>query len=61
MINVRLKYVVEGFKKFFNFQNDVMKVLTDLDGYDVDGENGDKNLDSLTSVQVRGRSNSMSL
>ncbi len=38
-----------------------MKVLTDLDGYDVDGENGDKNLDSLTSVQVRGRSNSMSL
>ena len=29
-----------------------MKVLTDLDGYDVDGESGDKNLDSLTSVQV---------
>ena len=29
-----------------------MKVLTDLDGYDVDGDGGDKNLDSLTSVQV---------
>ena len=29
-----------------------MKVLTDLDGYDVDAESGDKNLDSLTSVQV---------
>ncbi len=29
-----------------------MKVLTDLDGYDVDSDGADKNLDSLTSVQV---------
>ena len=29
-----------------------MKVLTDLDGYDVDADGADKNLDSLTSVQV---------
>jgi hypothetical protein len=35
-----------------NPQSDVMKVLTDLDGYDVDVDGGDKNLDSLTSVQV---------
>ena len=30
-----------------------MKVLTAMDGYDVDAETGDKNLDSLTSVQVK--------